>query len=583
MKQQSEVEGPAAEQSEMHRPLATPATSPRLWLASLSCGAPAILFVVAACLVCLGYTIYTNQTWEDALITLRHAENLLKGEGLTYNPGELVHGFTSPINVLLLALCQFLTGQSSYDATLWLYRVFSIAAFAASGVLMLKAFDETPPRWSAATWFLGFIYLFDVKNVAFSVNGMETAFMILFVAWAVYLMSRAEPERWFWRGLCWSGLMWSRPDGCVYIAALSLAELIFMSTLRRATIVSLAKSAAVCVVVYVPWFDWAWSYYGSPIPHTIIAKGNVEQGALSQLVATLDNVLMLTISMSAQVFRPIYFGDSPDWWLPGIWGRLIYGLTEVVGIVALLFFLCPVKDRLGRAMSFCFAIVCFYFAYMPSQYPWYFPPAMIFGAFAFTRAAIALAFAGEQVTAYLHLQQPRTTVLTAFVVLAAGALLEFCPACFEERVQQLEIEDGNRAMVGTWLKENGKPTDSVYLEPLGYIGYYSGMQMKDFPGLVSPEVVQIRRRLVADAESARAAKYLIPTKLKTDWVVLRRAEYENMARLGLLETFHKDYAMVKEFSVEDRLRQHEFLPGRNGLMNDSMFGIFRRNPNPTDK
>src|SRR6476660_10460237 len=164
MKQRSKVKRPAADQTKTQRQSATTDASSLSRLSRLP-PSGAILFVVASCLVCLGYTLYTNQTWEDSLITLRHGENLLKGEGLTYNPGELVHGFTSPINVLLLTLCHFLTGESSYDATLWLYRLFSIAAFAASGVLMLKAVHETPPRWSAATWFLGVIYLFDVKNV----------------------------------------------------------------------------------------------------------------------------------------------------------------------------------------------------------------------------------------------------------------------------------------------------------------------------------------------------------------------------------------------------------------------------------
>ena len=214
--------------------------------------------------------------------------------------------------------------------------------------------------------------------------------------------------------------MWSRPDGCVYIAALSLAELIFLSTSRRATAVSLAKSAAVCAVVYGPWIVWAWWYYGSPIPHTIIAKGNVEQGVVNQLLATFDKLLTLLFSMAAQVFRPIYYGDTPEFWLPGMWGRVLSAFTEIVGIVALLYFLCPVKDRFGRAMSLCFEIVCFYFAYMPFQYPWYFPPAMIFGAIAFTRAAMALAAAGEGVTTYLRLRRPRTFVLATFVVLAAG-------------------------------------------------------------------------------------------------------------------------------------------------------------------
>lgn len=540
--------------------------------------AGAILYVVVACLVCLAYTFYTNQTWEDSLITLRHGENLLKGDGLTFNPGERVHGFTSPINVLLLTLCHFLAGQTSYDATLWLYRVFSIAAFAASGLLMLKAFQETPPRWTAATWFLGIVYLFDIKNVAFCINGMETAFMLVFVAWAVYLMSRAEPEQWLWRSLCWSGLMWSRPDSCVYIAAFSLAELIFLSASRRATIISLAKSAAVCAVTYGPWILWAWWYYGSPIPHTIIAKANLEQGALTQVLVTLDNLIASLISMAAQVFRPIYYGDMPEWWLPGIWGRVLSGLTKVVGIVALLYFLCPVKDRFGRAMSLCFAILCAYFAYMTMAYPWYFPPAMILGGIAFSRAAIALAFAGEPVVAYLHLRRPRLFTLATFVVLGAGAFIVFLSACVEQRVQQVEIEQGNRAVLGTWLKENGKPTDSVFLEPLGYIGYYSGLHMEDFPGLVAPEVVQIRRRLPTDVQSVRAARYLVIPELKPDWVVLRSIEYDNLTKLGMLQAFQKNYNLAREFNVEDRLRQYAFLPGRKSLQFDANYGVFRRKP-----
>jgi len=262
---------------------------------------------------------------------------------------------------------------------------------------------------------------------------------------------------------------------------------------------------------------------------------------------------------------------------------VLSGLTKVVGIIALLYVFCPVKDRFGRAMSFCFMLVCFYFAYMPIVYPWYFPPAMILGAIAFTRAAITLAFAGEPLAAYFHLRRPRLFVLATLVILAVGALLEFLPACLEQRVQQVEIEQGNRAVVGSWLKENGKPTDCVYLEPLGYIGYYSGMQMKDFPGLVAPEVVQIRRRLPKDPQSMYAARYLVLGELKPDWVVLRSIEFSDLAKLPLMESFKKEYTLAREFNVEDRLRQHSFLPGRNSLQFDADYGVFRRNPYPPTK
>jgi hypothetical protein len=160
--------------------------------------------------------------------------------------------------------------------------------------------------------------------------------------------------------------------------------------------------------------------------------------------------------------------------------------------------------------------------------------------------------------------------------LAMGSLFMFLCGSVEERIQQTEIEQGNRAVIGAWLKENGKPTDTVYLEPLGYIGYYSGMRMNDFPGLVSPEVVQIRRRLPSDDNSARAARFLVLGEFKPDWVVLRAIEYEHLGRLPVKESFKKDYSFVKEFDVNNRLRQYGFLPGRKSLEFDADYGIFRR-------
>ena len=72
---------------------------------------------------------------------------------------------------------------------------------------------------------LAIVYAFDIKLVAFSTNGMETAYLLLFSP-GRYLLA-PQPERWLARGLCWAGLMWSRPDACVSIFALMLAEYLF--------------------------------------------------------------------------------------------------------------------------------------------------------------------------------------------------------------------------------------------------------------------------------------------------------------------------------------------------------------------
>src|SRR4029078_4551031 len=116
-----------------------------------------ISYSIALCVVAFSYSAISNHIWEDALITLRSAENLVNGQGLTYHVGTRVHTFTSPINVLLLAFCYLITGKGTYLATVWAYRVFSIAAFAGSGTLLLQAVAKAVPRSSIAICWLAFV------------------------------------------------------------------------------------------------------------------------------------------------------------------------------------------------------------------------------------------------------------------------------------------------------------------------------------------------------------------------------------------------------------------------------------------
>jgi hypothetical protein len=72
--------------------------------------------------------------------------------------------------------------------------------------------------------------------------------------------------------------MWTRPDRVVYIAAFVVAALAFPREPRKVIATSVLKGGAVCAAVYLPWFAWAWWYYGSPIPHTVIAKSHTSGG-----------------------------------------------------------------------------------------------------------------------------------------------------------------------------------------------------------------------------------------------------------------------------------------------------------------
>lgn len=526
-------------------------------------------YSLALCVGALGYALFTQHIWEDALITLRPAENLLAGHGLTYNIGTRVQTFTSPVNILLLIVSSAVAGKGAYVAALWFYRIFTIAAFAGSGVLLLQAVATATPRWTVSLVWLAIIYLFDAKSVAFSTNGMETGFMLLFVAWAVYLLAQPRQAHWSTRGMCWAGLMWTRPDSCVYIGALAAAELIFGGFERKKLWQSLVKSGAVCAALYGPWVIWAWWYYGSPIPNTILAKADAA-GVGAQFWHLMDSFSDTYFAITSYAFRQFYpqlggFFDTIAW------ERLLNGTTKCLGILCAIYWLFPVNDRLGRMASFCFAAVCCYFGFQKFTYPWYLPPATLFGFVTLERFAATLV-AGR--VRFRRKSLVYATSVAVLVLLAFGQVAMFALTSWEMKVQQAEIELGTRAQIGKWLHENGKPTDTVYLEPLGYIGYFAEMVMHDYPGLASPTVVKVR--------NAKQLTFIgmIP-ELKPDWVVLRPHEYQAILQSPIGESFKEDYLLKHEFNTQPRLEEYSVLPGKAYITFDSAFGVFQRRPPPT--
>jgi hypothetical protein len=131
--------------------------------------------------------------------------------------------------------------------------------------------------------------------------------------------------------------------------------------------------------------------------------------------------------------------------------------------------------------------------------------------------------------------------------------------------QQEIIENDNRMQVGLWLRENGSPTDRVYLEPLGYIGYFSGLQMMDYPGLVCP----LNTQLIREGKNF----YTIPEVTKPDWIVLRGYEATDMTKQPY---FSKNYELAREFNVLDRIRRHRFVEGLKYLRMDSIYLLYKK-------
>ena len=533
---------------------------------------------VAVSIVGLAFAAYTGHAWEDYWITFRSSRNLATGLGLVFTPGEHLHTFTSPVGVLLPAGLCWLTGNRSDELVLWLFRLASIAALAAALVLLLRVL-LTLQRHRISTLLTLALVALDAKTVDFSINGMETGFLIFFLALALHGLLVPGPRQTLRIGVAWAGMMWTRPDGVVYIAALGLGALLFLAPgdgarTRRAWLNTLVGAAMVCAVLYLPWLLWTWWYYGSPVPHTIVAKAT-NKPPLSAVELVEDFLLLPVQLLVGESSLPWTYLPHYAWF--GGWYDTVHAAAKAFGLVAAFAWLVPLLRPPTRMVSLAFYLVQFYLSGVVREYfPWYLPAGALLGyltvGLLFDQLlclASRLPELGWDRGWFRHL--PFALRAGAIVLVAGQAALTVCVAR-QMHVQQALIENGLRRQVGLWLRDHARsPHDSVLLEPLGYIGYFSGLKMLDVPGLSSEEMVQTRRRLGPDKEG-QAYLELLP-----EWMVLRPSEtrYRGIIDPTRLGEF---YEVVQIFDASDKVRAVGWLPGRSYLEFDQTFLVLRRKP-----
>ena len=512
---------------------------------------PWILLLLAAAAPAV-FALSTDNIWEDFFITYRCSLNLVHGDGLVYEAGRRVHAFTSPLGVLLPAGFSWLLHTDDPLKVMDLFRLCSCAALAGAWAL-------AAPRLSglAAVALAAGLWLLDPKLAAYATNGMETGILVFFVIlwWRVLLDGRTGLA-----GLALGGLMWTRPDGFVYAGAVVVAAWLFPGTERRLRWSEWLRIAVIAGVIYTPWFVWAWSYYGSPVPNTILAKGTHLNGLESlQLLLTYPYRYVFGHCVAHDAFLPPYFffGGWPAsrWW---------FGKALALGAAAVAAW--PRCARPARVAGLAFVLGGAYLT-MAARAPWYFPAWQVL-------AYIAVAGGASAVLEVLHARPVlRTLAAGGLVATVVAQGVMFVAVSTELREQQRLIEWGLRAPLGRDLARAaaGKKA-TVFLEPLGYIGYFSGLSMRDTPGLCAPEVIAIRR-------AGQTSMAEIISALQPDWAVLRAGDFLGFSAAARHE-FESHYRLWAQYDVRDQVRTVGWFPGRDFAMFDAYFLIWRRQQAP---
>lgn len=227
-----------------------------------------LLFVWA---LCAAHAALFFWVCDDAFISFRYAEQLLAGNGLVFNVGERVEGYTNLLWVLEMALC------GAIGIPLPLASVL-LSALATAGTLLLVGdlLRSTPfASMRGLAVFSGLLLLAVNRNVAvWTTSGLETRQFTFLVLLSVWLVRRALAQRGSWRGvsLALAATELTRPEGAL-IAASIMAWVLWQPWLeRRISMRSMAELAGPCLAIVAAHYVWRYAYYGDWLPNTAHAK-----------------------------------------------------------------------------------------------------------------------------------------------------------------------------------------------------------------------------------------------------------------------------------------------------------------------
>lgn len=425
-----------------------------------------MLYGLVAALFLAGCWTFSAWTIDDSYISYRYAWNLASGDGLVFNPGEWVEGYSNPLWVLLLSVPAML-GIPPH----WSGKVLGIAAGLAGLTYAWWGLRRVLEASLSTTFAMGLWLATHMAWLLYSTSGMETPLFALgIVAMGVHLAGR----QW-WPAAVWcavAGL--TRPEGLLYLGPFVLVLLVDPSGPLRRGRWHDGLAVLVPIGALGGWRLLRWLLYGTTVPNTWHAKNYGRRdlwerlehnwpGALDTVWSGGEVLLGFGLGFALVVAGVVLLLRRPRTWglalVPGcLFVFLVVGGSDWMSLARFLVPGLPV-----------FAILAFHaLSFLDSV-------RVPFGGVAVWGVTAAL------VGVSLHQQTE--------VVVDLPRGIHHNPA----------MDAQGHAALGHHLRDRLEPgDDKVLLNEIGAVGYFSEAHVLDTLGLVHADVPQLHTR---DADS----------------------------------------------------------------------------------
>ena len=234
-----------------------------------------LLGVVGVVLV-RGIALNSGFFHDDAYITLRYAQNLLAGDGIGWNPGDRVEGYTNFLQLMAVSGLGAL-GVDLVAAT----RAVAFTSYAAL-LAFLAGWSRSriaapEARSSLLAWLPVAGVAGSLPMLAWGFGGLEAPLLSLLVTVGIALLhdvlnGERPPVLAAASGVALGLACLTRPDAGLFVAAAVACLCVSLRGAERRQAMLLFSLPLAFLIG--PWLLWKLGYYGGILPNTFYAKAS---------------------------------------------------------------------------------------------------------------------------------------------------------------------------------------------------------------------------------------------------------------------------------------------------------------------
>ena len=235
----------------------------------------AIFFIYQSSFITINGERYFS-LFDDAMISMRYAWNLSHGNGIVFNPGEMVEGYTNFLMVLVMSIFTGLFSEKVAVLGMQIFGIFTVLAIARLTVAIARKIlnEKTAEDVSFPIYLLILLYY---PLSYWSLMGMETGLLTLLVLLAYYFIftyrDSGDIKHLVFSGVFLGLASITRLD--IIILSIPLALYLILIEAKsgfKKTFTALFILGFSCVVFPLGNFIFRYFYYGQLFPNTYYLK-----------------------------------------------------------------------------------------------------------------------------------------------------------------------------------------------------------------------------------------------------------------------------------------------------------------------